>query len=81
MDYHSWFDTHGALAMTARKAKWGRYTIRDDGTGWMAVYDIFTGRTVELDGIPMDGLDVEAAVDIALMLNVAENERLAGKTH
>jgi len=47
----------------------------------MAVYDIFTGRTVELDGIPMDGLDVEAADDIALMLNVAENERLAGKTH
>lgn len=67
--------------MKDREALQARYAIRDDGTGWFAVYDIFTGQTAEIDGVPQDGLDAEAADDIAVMLNIAYSEKRAGTSH
>lgn len=58
-----------------------RYGLRDDGTGMWAVYDIFTGLTAEVNGIPLDGLQIEEADDAVDLLNRQYIARRKGTTH
>lgn len=58
-----------------------RYAMREDGTGMWAVYDIFTGMTAEVNGVPQDGLDIEQADDLVDLLNAEYIARRKGKTH
>lgn len=58
-----------------------RYDIREDGTGLWAVYDIFTGLTAEVNGVPQDGLDMEVARFMAGDLNDVYIARRKGTTH
>ena len=58
-----------------------RYGLRDDGTGMWAVYDIFTGLTAEVNGIPLDGLQIEEAGDAVDLLNRQYIARRKGTTH
>ncbi|MGB3813002.1 MAG: hypothetical protein WA950_07225 [Shinella sp.] len=58
-----------------------RYKIRDDGTGMWAVYDVFTGLTAELNGIPQDGLAFEVARYMVGDLNNVYIARRNGTTH
>lgn len=46
-----------------------------------AVYDIFTGLTAEVNGIPQDGLDIEEADDLVDLLNAEYIARRQGTTH
>ncbi|MGQ3214931.1 hypothetical protein [Shinella sp.] len=47
----------------------------------MAVYDIFTGLTAEVNGVPQDGLDIEVADDLVELLNAEDIARRKGTTH
>lgn len=58
-----------------------RYDMREDGTGMWAVYDIFTGLTAEVNGVPQDGLDIETADDLVDLLNAEYIARRKGTTH
>ncbi|MGX5719885.1 hypothetical protein [Shinella zoogloeoides] len=58
-----------------------RYDMREDGTGMWAVYDIFTGLTAEVNGVPQDGLDIEIADDLVDLLNAEYIARRKGTTH
>jgi len=58
-----------------------RYDMREDGTGMWAVYDIFTGMTAEVNGVPQDGLDIEQADDLVDLLNAEYIARRKGTTH
>ena len=58
-----------------------RYDMREDGTGMWAVYDIFTGMTTEVNGVPQDGLDIETADDLVDLLNAEYIARRKGTTH
>lgn len=58
-----------------------RYGLREDGTGLWAVYDIFTGLTAEVNGIPQDGLDEVVAKFMTNELNEAYITRRKGTTH
>ena len=58
-----------------------RFAMREDGTGMWAVYDIFTGMTAEVNGIPQDGLDIEQADDLVDLLNAEYIARRKGTTH
>ena len=58
-----------------------RYGLREDGTGLWAVYDIFTGLTAEVNGLPQDGLDIEVADDLVDLLNAEYIARRKGTTH
>lgn len=58
-----------------------RYAMREDGTGMWAVYDIFTGLTAEVNGVPQDGLDIEQADDLVDLLNHEYIARRKGRTH
>ncbi|UDF29954.1 UNVERIFIED_ORG: hypothetical protein LHK14_01145 [Roseateles sp. XES5] len=58
-----------------------RYALREDGTGSWAVYDIFTGLTAELNGVPQDGLDEVVAKFMTNELNDAYITRRTGTTH
>lgn len=58
-----------------------RYDVRADGTGMWAVYDIFTGLTAEVNGMPQDGLDIEEADDLVVLLNAEYIARRGGTTH
>jgi hypothetical protein len=58
-----------------------RYAMREDGTGMRGVYDIFTGLTAEVNGIPQDGLDIEEADDLVDLLNAEYIARRQGTTH
>lgn len=58
-----------------------RYDMREDGTGMWAVYDIFTGLTAEVNGVPQDGLDIETADDLVDLLNAEYIARRRGTTH
>lgn len=58
-----------------------RYAMREDGTGMWAVYDIFTGLTAEVNGVPQDGLDIETADDLVDLLNAEYIARRKGTTH
>lgn len=55
--------------------------MREDGTGMWAVYDIFTGLTAELNGIPQDGFDEVVARFMVRELNDAYIARRKGTTH
>lgn len=54
-----------------------RYAMREDGTGRWAVYDIFTGITAEVNGVPQDGQSEVVALFIAPQPHHAEAARLA----
>lgn len=58
-----------------------RFDMREDGTGMWAVYDIFTGLTAEVNGVPQDGLDIETADDLVDLLNAEYIARRKGTTH
>ena len=58
-----------------------RFNMREDGTGMWAVYDIFTGMTAEVNGVPQDGLDIEQADDLVDLLNAEYIARRKGTTH
>ncbi|MGQ3214815.1 MAG: hypothetical protein ACT6U0_06335 [Shinella sp.] len=58
-----------------------RFDMREDGTGLWAVYDIFTGLTAEVNGVPQDGLDIEVADDLVDLLNAEYIARRKGTTH
>lgn len=58
-----------------------RYAMREDGTGMWAVYDIFTGLTAEVNGIPQDGQSEVVARFMAKELNDAYVTRRKGITH
>lgn len=58
-----------------------RYGLREDGTGLWAVYDIFTGLTAEVNGIPQDGLDEVVVKFMVRELNDAYIARRKGTTH
>lgn len=58
-----------------------RYDMREHGTGMWAVYDIFTGLTAEVNGIPQDGFDEVVARFMVRELNDAYIERRKGTTH
>lgn len=58
-----------------------RFATRDDGTGRLAVYDIFTGLTAEVNGIPLDDLDELVALDVAKLLNAEYIAKRKGTTH
>ena len=58
-----------------------RYDMREDGTGLWAVYDIFTGLTAEVNGVPQDGLNIEVADDLVDLLNAEYIARRKGTTH
>lgn len=58
-----------------------RYGLRDDGTGMWAVYDIFTGLTAEVNGIPQDGLDKVVGEYMVRDLNEVYIARRKGTTH
>jgi len=55
--------------------------MREDGTGLWAVYDIFTGLTAEVNGLPQDGLDIGHADDLVDLLNHEYIARRKGTTH
>lgn len=58
-----------------------RFDMREDGTGKWAVYDVFTGLTAEVNGVPQDGLDIEIADDLVDLLNAEYIARRKGTTH
>lgn len=58
-----------------------RYDLRKDADGSWAVYDIFTGQTAEVNGIPQDGLDIHIADDLVDLLNAEYINRRKGPTH
>jgi hypothetical protein len=58
-----------------------RYDLRKDADGSWAVYDIFTGQTAEVNGIPQDGLDIQTADDLVDLLNIEYINRRKGSTH
>ncbi|MGB3814007.1 MAG: hypothetical protein WA950_12350 [Shinella sp.] len=58
-----------------------RYGLREDGTGLWAVYDIFTGLTAEVNGIPQDGLDEVVVKFMVRELNDVYIARRKGTTH
>ncbi len=58
-----------------------RYDLRKDADGTWAVYDIFTGQTAEVNGIPQDGLDIHIADDLVDLLNSEYIKRRKGPTH
>ena len=58
-----------------------RYGVREDGTGMWAVYDIFTGLTAEVNGLPQDGQSEVVARFMAKELNEAYIARRKGTTH
>ncbi len=58
-----------------------RFDTRDDGTGRLAVFDIFTGLTADVNGIPLDDLDEVVALDVARLLNAEYIARRRGTTH
>lgn len=60
---------------------WIRYKVREDGTGRWAVYDVFTGLTVEVNDIPLDDLDEALALDMMGLLNSDYTARHNGMTH
>jgi hypothetical protein len=55
--------------------------MREDGTGKWAVYDIFTGLTAEINGVPQDGLDEVVANYMVRDLNEVYIARRGGTTH
>jgi hypothetical protein len=55
--------------------------MREGGTGKWAIYDIFTGRTAELNGVPQDGLDEVFAEYMVRDLNEVYIARRKGTTH
>jgi hypothetical protein len=57
-----------------------RYSLREDGTGMWAVFDIFTGLTAEVNGVPQDGLGTETADDLVDLLNAEYIARRKGTT-
>lgn len=77
------YNRYAEIRMTKPKAPRveTRYDVREDGTGMWAVYDIFTGLTAEVNGVPQDGLDIEQADDLVDLLNDAYIERRKGTTH
>jgi hypothetical protein len=64
---------------TARSNK--RYDMREDGTGEWAVYDIFTGLTAEVNGVPQDGQSEIVARFMVKELNEVYIARREGTTH
>ncbi|WP_411033863.1 hypothetical protein [Shinella sp. BYT-45] len=58
-----------------------RYSMREDGTGMWAVYDIFTGLTAELNGEVLDGLTLDEADITVDLLNEDYIARRKGTTH
>lgn len=58
-----------------------RYDMRRDADGTWCVYDIFTGQTVEVNGVPQDGPDMEIADDLVDLLNAEYINRRKGPTH
>lgn len=58
-----------------------RYGLREDGTGLWAVYDIFTGLTAEVNGVPQDGLDEVVVKFMVRELNDVYIARRKGTTH
>lgn len=58
-----------------------RYGLREDGAGTWAVYDVFTGLTVDVNGLPLDGLRMEDADDAVDILNAEYIARRKGTTH
>jgi hypothetical protein len=69
------------VSVTRRPRLERRYAIREDGTGMWAVYDIFTGLTAEVNGVPQDGLDAVVAKFMAQELNDAYVTRRKGTMH
>lgn len=57
-----------------------RYDMREEGTGLWAIYNIFTGLTAEVNGVPQDGL-VKHADGLVDVLNVEYIARRKGATH
>lgn len=58
-----------------------RHDARDDGKGHWSVYDIFTGLTAQLNGAPLDGLQIEEADDAVELLNAEFVAMRLGTTH
>lgn len=55
-----------------------RYDIRREVGGW-SVFDIFTGETVVIEGVPQTGLDIQDADELAELLDhpaMAQDRRL-----
>ncbi|WLR98649.1 hypothetical protein [Shinella sumterensis] len=67
--------------MSEQPKRQNRFAMREDGTGWWAVYDIFTGMTAEVNGVPQDGLDIGQADDLVDLLNAEYIARRKGTTH
>lgn len=67
--------------MSEKRKQQNRFDMREDGTGMWAVYDIFTGLTAEVNGVPQDGLDIETADDLVDLLNAEYIARRKGTTH
>lgn len=67
--------------MAKKPSSNNRYEMREDGTGMWAVYDIFTGLTAEVNGVPQDGLAIEQADDLVDLLNAEYIARRKGTTH
>ncbi|MCR6502555.1 hypothetical protein MUO32_26360 [Shinella sp. CPCC 101442] len=71
----------GGRAISEKRKQQNRFATRDDGTGSLAVYDIFTGFTAQVNGIPLDGLDETVAIDVSKLLNAEYIARRKGTTH
>lgn len=71
----------GGLAVSNERKQFNRYAVREDGTGKWAIYDIFTGLTAEINGVPQDGLDEVVANYMVRDLNEVYIARRDGTTH
>ncbi|HEV7436566.1 MAG TPA: hypothetical protein VGO22_17125 [Pseudorhizobium sp.] len=58
-----------------------RYDMRKEPDDTWTVYDIFTGKAAEVNGVPQDGLDMETADDLVDLLNAEYIARRGGMTH
>lgn len=50
------------------------YDIREDDEGW-TVYNMLTGETARVNGVPQTGLDIEVADDLTDLLDALERQK------
>ena len=61
--------------------RYRRYDMRKEIDGTWTVFDMFTGRPAEVNGVPIMHLDIEEADDAIDLLNSLDIERQRNTEH
>lgn len=57
--------------------RYSRYEAREGRNGYFEVFDIFTGRTVTIEGILVDTVTIDEADDMIHLLRAMDDKRSA----